>query len=117
MSFAHGEKGKTMKDCKNCQNGVWAKGKNPIPEVCIECSYIEVDGEKVPSNWKQMPLKNIDRLRRMNDEELAMFICKRCSDCSPKTCPGAELCNGNDGFANGLVKWLNQNAEENNDST
>lgn len=55
---------------------------------------------------------NSERIRAMSDEELAAFICDRCNECSPKTCPGAEMCNGKDGRSNGLVKWLQQPAEE-----
>lgn len=57
-------------------------------------------------------ITNSEMIRAMSDEELAAFICDRCNECSPKTCPGAEMCNGTDGRANGLVKWLQQPAEE-----
>lgn len=54
------------------------------------------------------PQTNADRIRAMSDEELAVFICDRCSDCSIEVCPGADMCNGRDGRSNGLVKWLKQ---------
>ena len=57
-------------------------------------------------------MTNGDRIRAMTDEELAFFICCRCRDCSIVTCPGAELCNGKDGIANGMVKWLKQPVED-----
>lgn len=61
---------------------------------------------------KPKPMTNADRIRAMNDKELAAFICDRCNECSRQTCPGAEKCNGSDGRANGLVKWLQEPAEE-----
>ena len=42
-----------MKTCNNCLNYVWKNMKTPIPKVCIDCRYVEVDGEKVPDNWKE----------------------------------------------------------------
>lgn len=62
------------------------------------------------------PMTNGDRIRAMTDEELAAFVCKRCQDCSPITCPGTELCNGADGPANGMVKWLKQPVKEDADN-
>lgn len=57
------------------------------------------------------PDTNASRIRAMTDEELAMEICswmKACGDC-----PGASLCTPGDGGANGMRKWLKQEAEEN----
>ena len=58
------------------------------------------------------PMTNADRIRAMTDEELAVFICDRVDTCSEKRCPGAELCRGEEGKANGLKKWLQQPVEE-----
>ena len=55
---------------------------------------------------------NADRIRAMTDDELAVFICDRVDTCSEKRCPGAALCKGADGKANGLKKWLQWPAEE-----
>ena len=55
---------------------------------------------------------NADKIRDMSDEELAVWLCSKFDDCSPSTCPGANYCNGTDGKANGLVKWLKQPVEE-----
>lgn len=56
------------------------------------------------------PITNADRIRAMSDEELAAFLCKKFG-CHSDTCPGIELCNPNEGKANGLLKWLQQPAE------
>lgn len=64
----------TMKLCDNCNNYVWGDKKTPIPQVCLECRYVEVEGEKVPHNWKPIPMANGDRIRKMSDEELAFSI-------------------------------------------
>lgn len=53
---------------------------------------------------------NASRIRSMSDQELAVFLCDH-GGCSLKTCPGSELCNGSDGKANGILKWLQQPAE------
>lgn len=59
-------------------------------------------------DWK--PFTNADRIRAMNDKELAVFLCdgRPCDFC---TCPGADLCTMEDGKANGILKWLQQPAE------
>lgn len=53
---------------------------------------------------------NADRIRSMSDEELSVFLCDH-GGCSIRTCPGSEMCNGHEGKANGLLKWLRQPAE------
>lgn len=57
-------------------------------------------------------LCNADRIRAMSDEELAHWICKKMMSCSSNVCPGADLCQSEDGVANGLVKWLKQPVED-----
>lgn len=98
--------------CKNCGNNAWCDGKSPITDICIECRYVDVNGHQEPSNWKPQAMTNADRIRSMTDEELAEFICSKLKGCIMTTCPGEELCNGTDGKANGLKKWLQQPAEE-----
>jgi hypothetical protein len=58
------------------------------------------------------PRTNADTIRAMSDEELAELICGKIHECSDERCPGASLCNGTDGRANGMLKWLRQPAEE-----
>ena len=78
-----------------------------VPEGSMACPNCLVTVKKV--------VTNADRIRAMRIEELAEFICNRCVECSPKTCPGAGLCNGDDGRANGLAKWLRQPVEVDDD--
>ena len=53
---------------------------------------------------------NAQKIRAMTDEELGVWICKHALSCG--CCVGAELCNRDDGIANGAVKWLQQPAED-----
>lgn len=63
--------------------------------------------------WKYDKIQtNGNKIRDMSDEELAVWLCSKFDNCSPSTCPGANYCNGTDGKANGLVKWLKQPVEE-----
>ena len=63
-----------MKVCKDCRNKVWGDGVTDFPQVCIDCKYVEVNGEKEPSNWKPRPMSNADRIRAMSDEQLAKIM-------------------------------------------
>lgn len=58
------------------------------------------------------PQTNADRIRAMTDEKLAVYLCRRFLDCSLNTCPGTELCVAGGGNANGLMRWLQQPAED-----
>lgn len=55
-------------------------------------------------------MTNADRIRNASEEEIAEFICHQIDDCSK--CIGGELCTAQNGRANGLVKWLRQEAKE-----
>ena len=55
-------------------------------------------------------MTNADRIRAMSDEELGVWICKHALSCG--CCVGVELCRRDDGIANGAVKWLQMQAEE-----
>lgn len=57
------------KSCGNCNNSIWRDGTSPFPQDCIRCVYVEVKGEKQPSNWRAKPMTNADRFRAMSDEE------------------------------------------------
>lgn len=59
------------------------------------------------------PPTNADRIRAMSDEELAVWLCGLFSVLTCYThCPGCDFCNDADGTSNGLKKWLQQPAEE-----
>ena len=73
--------------------------ENPL---CQECEFADDQGG-------YLVLTNSDQLRSMKDKELAEFICKHMDSCG--ACPGAELCNHEDGKANGLLKWLKSPVE------
>ena len=60
--------------CANCANNKWSDGKSPITDVCIQCRYVSVNGRQQPSNWKPQPTTNGDRIRAMNDDELADYL-------------------------------------------
>ena len=59
---------------------------------------------------------NADRIRAMSDEELAVWLYDLFSvDTCYTHCPGFDFCNDADGESNGLKKWLQKPAEEQND--
>ena len=64
------------------------------------------------------PVTNSDRIRNMNDEELAMFLCNfRSCDADEYICEGckaAKYCRA--GHA-GTIDWLQQPAEDIDDGT
>ena len=74
----------------------------------LRLKNVEIRMERVPENPT-----HADRIRAMTDEELAVYLCKMMPLCTSASCPGEHLCNGMDGQANGLKKWLQQPAEEN----
>lgn len=64
------------------------------------------------------PLTRVEEMRDMTDQELAEFLCDLFSanmDCDDSACPGVDLCKAHDGRANGLLKWLRQTVEEDED--
>lgn len=88
----------------------YCNGKNGVcycDILCADCKFYDDSGGKYVQT-------NADRIRAMTDDELAVFICDRVDTCSAKRCPGAALCKGADGKANGLKKWLQQPAEVDN---
>ena len=61
-------------------------------------------------------ITNADRIRAMSDEELAVWLCDLFSvDTCYTHCPGCDFCSNAGGLSNGLKKWLQQPAEEQND--
>lgn len=88
--------------CKNCIRLInsWCQQTMSAPDIyeVRDCPY-----------FRQKT--NSDRLRQMNDTELAEFLCGAC-DCTTGKCPGEDLCTWGDGHANGILKWLQQPVEE-----
>ena len=55
-------------------------------------------------------MSNADRIRAMDDKELAEWICGIMTwDNCNSTCPARDICDYDD---NGLVKWMKQPAKE-----
>ena len=86
------------KRCGNCANGIWLKGMDAVPEVCLECKYVHAE----PSNWKEKVQTNADRIRAMNDEELAVFLEQTQADVA---------FNNKSKYAFEWERWLKQPAE------
>ena len=86
------------KRCGNCANGTWLKGMDAVPEVCLECKYVHAE----PSNWKEKVQTNADRIRAMNDEELAVFLEQTQADVA---------FNNKSKYAFEWERWLKQPAE------
>lgn len=99
--------------------------------ICRQaCSYNTLDGCKVKAYGGVCPLTNTaqpiteykmtnaDRIRSMNDEELAMFLCDfRSCDADEYICEGckaAQYCRA--GHA-GTIDWLQQPGEDIDDAT
>lgn len=95
-----------MPKCKNCKHleqleGMWC--------WCpIRNDSYDLNQERSCKEFVHM--KNIDKIKRMNDEELSSFICGASRGCD--YCNGYDLCVLGDGEANGMLKWLNQKVEE-----
>ena len=88
------------KSCGNCNNYIWSDGASPLPQDCIRCVYVEVKGEKQPSNWRAKPKTNADRIRSMSDEELAAFVSN--AGCPDHTMPCIGQCE------KCVLRWLQQ---------
>ena len=90
--------------CKTCP-------VNPCHTLYYRGSYC---AEQRAKHGLGDPLTNADRIRAMTDEELAVYLCRKFVDCEANICPGTELCVAGGGKANGLKKWIQQPAEDNN---
>ena len=81
------------------------------------CDIPFMSDEELKENGINIPKKRItnrERLAQMNNEELAKYLCVAfVRDCSE--CIGITMCVPDGGKANGLRKWLNAEAEEDND--
>lgn len=56
-------------------------------------------------------MTNREKLASMTDEELAEYVCDL--DKMRSGCPGSDLCVFGGGRANGMIKWLKTEAEDN----
>lgn len=83
--------------CKDCPGYPECRKVNDQRRKRHHCSKAKLD----------KPITNGDRIRQMNDAELADFLCKYCN-CTERGCPGCNLCVPGTGRANGLLKWLQQ---------
>ena len=87
-----------MSDCRKCAK-------------CEECAADEDCGLFVAK-----PMTNADRIRTMNDEELAQWICchiTECARCEGRHYDGQE-CEFRDGRSTGLLRWLKATVEVDN---
>ena len=95
-----------------------------IIKECDNCKYVMTDTESFPCNrctrnsvdkWEPIPKQtNADRIRSMDDEELAEFIkfgAPDCSDCCSDFKAGCAFsCNHNHGN-DVIFDWLQSEAE------
>ena len=88
---------------------------------CGECDRryaCDIDPDKCDEWPDPVPMTNADRIRTMSNEELAVWLCDLFSvDTCYTHCPGYDFCYDPYGKSNGLKKWLQQAAEEDNDET
>ena len=55
-------------------------------------------------------MKNREKLHQMSDQDLAAAMCDMNDNCAG--CPGYDLCVSDAGHGNGLLKWLQEETEE-----
>ena len=81
------------------------------------CDIPFMSDEELKENGKKKKKNTItkrDMLSKMDNQELAEYLCVAfVRDCSE--CIGITMCVPDGGKANGLRKWLNAEAEEDND--
>ena len=58
-------------------------------------------------------MTNREKINNMSNQEMAEYICGSYADCG--CCPGYDYCDKNGTPANGIVKWLEAKAEEENE--
>lgn len=81
------------------------------------CDIPFMSDEELKENGIRIPKNTItkrDKLSKMNNQELAEYLCVVFTrDCSE--CVGITMCVPDGGKANGLRKWLESEAEKDND--
>ena len=84
----------------DCKNKVFERNQSKIPRgFCVTCVNFSKDCE----NYKRMT--NGDKIRSMNDEELAEFL-DEIIECSCGVCPYEEGCDQEYDCGKKLTKWL-----------
>lgn len=82
------------------------------------CDISFMSDEELKENGIRNPkekMTNRKKLSRMSNQEIAKILCKTYNlGCS--SCPACELCEPNGIPANGLAKWLELEAEEENET-
>ena len=76
------------------------------------CDIPFMSDEELKENGINIPKKKIinrEKLARMSNQELAEYLCS-CTECY--SCVGEELCVLGQGHGNGLRKWLEAEAKE-----
>lgn len=81
------------------------------------CDIPFMSDEELKENRINIPKKRItnrEKLAKMSNQELAEILCKA-YDISCSFCPACELCEPNGVPANGFIKWLELEAEGENE--
>ena len=105
-----------VKDCHNCEHHTWGDEWWNCKTECSKCKYTDMQGEKVPSNWKPLPMTNADRIRAMSDEELVAWAHKQIG-CGFDYFPCGVVCEGKceayskEACDTKILEWLKQPAE------
>ena len=55
-------------------------------------------------------MTNREKINAMSNQEIAEYICRSYADCG--CCPGYDYCENSGEPANGMVKWLEMESEE-----
>ena len=79
------------------------------------CDIPFMSDEELKENGINIPKKRItnrEKLARMSNWELAEYLCSNYVECY--SCVGEELCVFGQGHGNGLRKWLESEAEGDN---
>lgn len=97
-----------VKDCHNCEHHTWGDEWWNCKTECNKCKYTDMQGEKVPSNWKPLPMTNADRIQEKLAEVLS-GMCKVAEDCD--FCPMDGNCPGGSYDLHVWDNWLQQPAE------
>ena len=104
-------------DPETSRDELWKYEADTRIEACNEACRMGADALRAQQERENpKPVTNADRIRAMSDEELAVWLCDLFSvDTCYTHCPGYDFCNDAGGLSNGLKKWLQQPAEEDDD--
>lgn len=99
-----------MSKCGFCVNNEW------ITEDGHRFHWCKTHSDNYGSGYEERdceefkPITNGDRIRSMSDEELARLLCEKNKYCI--TCEGREFCVYDEEKANGLIKWMEQEVND-----